>query len=112
MIDSVHAQFVAAVVGGRRMEEAKVRELADGRIFSGEQARTLGLVDALGGLQEAIAMAGERAGIVGEPRVTRARVGREPWWLRLLLGNLTRLGMLPARQALGLQLIYGGPFLR
>jgi len=86
MIDSVHVQFIGAVADGRKMEEARVRALADGRIFSGEQARALGLVDALGGLQDAIAMAAERAGIVGEPHVSRADLGREPWWWRLLFG--------------------------
>jgi protease-4 len=112
MIDSVHVQFVEAVASGRNMEEAKVRALADGRIFSGEQARALGLVDALGGLQKAIAIAAERGGIVGEPHVSRADVGREPWWWRLLFGSFAPAGWLPVRSALGLQLLYGGPFVR
>ena len=111
MIDSVHAQFIGAVVTGRGMDEDKVRPLADGRIFSGEQARAVGLVDQLGGLQDAIALAAARAGIVGEPRVSHARTGREPWWWRLLF-NFTPAELLPARPALGLQLVYGGPFLR
>jgi protease-4 len=111
MIDSVHAQFIAAVAGGRQMDEAKVREFADGRIFSGEQARTVGLVDELGGLEDAIALAGERGGIAGEPRVSRARIGREPWWWKMLF-DFAPAGLLPGRPSLGLQLLYGGPFLR
>lgn len=111
MIDSVHAQFIAAVADGRHMDQAKVRDLADGRIFSGEQARTIGLVDALGGLEDAIAMAAERGGMVGEPRVSRANLGREPWWWKLLF-DLAPAGLLPGRPSLGLQLLYGGPFLR
>lgn len=112
MIDSVHVQFIEAVASGRNMEQTEVRALADGRIFSGEQARALGLVDALGGLQKAIAIAAERGGIVGEPHVSRADVGREPWWWRLLFSSFAPAGWLPVRPALGLQLLYGGPFVR
>ena len=111
MIDSVHTQFIGAVAEGRNMDAARVRELADGRVFSGEQARTLGLVDALGGLQDAIAMAAERGGITGEPRISRASSSREPWWWRLLF-SLAPAGLLPTHPAFGLQLLYGGPFLR
>lgn len=69
LIDDVHGQFVSAIVQGRNMDEARVRELADGRIFSGERAREIGLVDELGNLQDAIKAAGELAGIEGEPKV-------------------------------------------
>jgi protease-4 len=109
MIDSVHAQFIAAVAGGRKMDEAKVRALADGRVYSGEQARALGLVDRLGGLQDAVDLAAERGGIVGEPHVTHASLGHEPWWWRLLF-SFAPAGLLPLRPSLGLQLLYGGPF--
>jgi protease-4 len=112
MIDSVHVQFIEAVAGGRRMDPARVRELADGRVYSGEQAREIGLVDALGGLEDAIALAAARAGIAGEPRVSHANLSREPWWWRLLFGGLAPAGWLPLRPGLGLQLLYGGPFLR
>jgi protease-4 len=69
VIDSVHNQFVRAVVEGRDMEERKVRQIADGRIFSGEQAKDLGLVDRLGSLQDAIEIAAEMIGIEGKPVV-------------------------------------------
>lgn len=69
VIDSVHSQFVRAVAEGRNMEERKVRQIADGRIFSGEQAKELGLVDRLGGLQDAIEIAAEMVGIEGKPAV-------------------------------------------
>jgi protease-4 len=48
LIDSSYAQFVAAVAEGRGLSEAAVRGFADGRVFSGAQARDLGLVDELG----------------------------------------------------------------
>ncbi len=69
VIDSVHSQFVRAVAEGRNMEEGKVEQIADGRIFSGEQAKALGLVDRLGGLQDAIEIAAEMVGIKGKPTV-------------------------------------------
>ncbi len=112
MLDSVHTQFITAVAAGRKMDAAKVRQLADGRIYSGEQAKTIGLVDNLGGLREAITLAANRGGIVGEPNVSHAAAGREPWWWRLLFENLAPSGLLPLRPTLGLQLLYGGPFPR
>ena len=69
VIDSVHSQFVRAVAEGRNMEEEKVRQIADGRIFSGEQAKELGLVDRLGSLQDTIEIAAEMIGIEGKPVV-------------------------------------------
>jgi protease-4 len=69
VIDNVHSQFIAAVAEGRRMERESVAKIADGRIFSGEQAKSLGLVDALGNLEDAVADAGKMAKIEGEPRV-------------------------------------------
>jgi Periplasmic serine proteases (ClpP class) len=53
-----------------------VRSLADGRIFTGRQAHSLRLVDELGGLEDAIMLAGRLAGIPGRPRVITLR--RQP----------------------------------
>jgi len=69
VIDNVHSQFIRAVADGRGMDREAVEKLADGRIFSGEQAKALGLVDALGNLEDAVAEAGKMAKIEGEPRV-------------------------------------------
>lgn len=69
LIDDVYMQFVEAVASGRNMEIDAVKALADGRIFSGRQAKELGLVDELGGLQAAIEYSARRVGIVGEPKV-------------------------------------------
>ena len=66
-------QFVQAVVEGRGLPEEEVRELADGRVFSGRQALELGLVDQLGGLDAAVSLAARLAGIEGEPEVRRLR---------------------------------------
>jgi protease-4 len=69
VLDSVHEQFIRAVADGRNLPLEKVRTLADGRIFSGDQAKNLGLVDELGNLQDTIALAAKMAGIKGEPEV-------------------------------------------
>ena len=84
VVDSVHGQFVRAVASGRSMEESKVRELADGRIYSGEQAKAMGLVDSLGNMDDAIDLVSKRAGIEGVPQVIYSRPKEKSWWERLL----------------------------
>ena len=69
VLDSIHEQFIQAVAEGRKVPVEKIRPLADGRIFSGDQAKDLGLIDSLGNLEDAIAMAGQLVGIKGEPEV-------------------------------------------
>jgi protease-4 len=69
VVNDVHEQFVEDVARSRNMELEKVRTIADGRIFSGRQAKGLGLVDELGGLKEAIQLAAKMAQIKGEPLV-------------------------------------------
>lgn len=68
MIDDVQSQFVSAVAEGRNLSLEKVKEVADGRIMTGRQALTAGLVDKLGGLETAIDLAAELAGI-DDPKV-------------------------------------------
>jgi len=84
MVDDVLRQFVEAVASGRGLSVEQVRALADGRVFSGAQAKDAGLVDQLGGLELATRLAWEGAGRTGEPRVERQRHRRWPWWLELL----------------------------
>jgi protease-4 len=69
VVDNVHMQFVNAVAEGRNLPREDVLKIADGRIFTGEQAKALGLVDALGNLEDAVAEAGKMGKIPGEPRV-------------------------------------------
>jgi protease-4 len=71
LIDDSYEQFVAAVADGRKMTVDKVKLLADGRIFTGRQAKDIGLVDRLGDLQDALDDAGDLAGIGHNPRVIR-----------------------------------------
>jgi len=73
VLDDVHDQFIRAVATGRALKVEQVRDLADGRIFTGRQARTAKLVDELGDLQDAIKLAARLVGIEGEPRVVEPR---------------------------------------
>lgn len=83
LVDNVHGQFIRAVAKGRRMSEDKVRALADGRVYSGEQAKGLGLVDLLGNMEDAIDLAAKRGGIKGAPQVIHSRGEDKGWWERL-----------------------------
>lgn len=69
VMDNVHEQFIKAVAEGRKIKLEELRKIADGRIFTGEQAKANGLVDELGTLDDAIATAATLAGLKEEPEV-------------------------------------------
>ncbi|MDH4078403.1 MAG: signal peptide peptidase SppA [Nitrospira sp.] len=73
VMDDVHKQFIEAVAEGRAMELRAAQVLADGRIFTGRQAKEAKLVDELGDLEDAIQLAAEVVGIEGEPKVVEPR---------------------------------------
>jgi protease-4 len=73
VMDDVHRQFIEAVAEGRAIEFADAQALADGRIFTGRQAKDAKLVDELGDLEDAIQLAADVAGIEGEPKVVEPR---------------------------------------
>ena len=90
LVDNVHGQFVSAVAKGRGLPEEKVRELADGRVYSGEQAKRLGLVDLLGNMEDAVDLAAKRVGIKGPPQVVYSRTEERSWWERLFSSTFIR----------------------
>ena len=106
MVDDVYQQFVDAVATGRKLDPARVRALADGRLYSGAQAKAAGLVDELGGLNTAVRVAWERAGQTGEPRTRKVKAVWRPWWFDIIGETLA-----PVRPGLGggLLFLYGGP---
>jgi len=69
LIDNMYNQFVSAVATSRKMKAEDVRKLADGRVYTGQEAKANGLVDELGTLQDAVAAAAKISGIVGEPKI-------------------------------------------
>lgn len=64
--DQIHRQFIMDIAEGRGMDQARVKALADGRIFTGEEAKHLELVDRLGNLEDAVEWAGRMGGIKGK----------------------------------------------
>jgi protease-4 len=73
LIDQTYSQFVAVVERERKLDHAAVLALADGRVFTGEQAVEVGLVDTIGTYEDALSIAGGLAGISGEPATVRER---------------------------------------
>ena len=63
LLDTVHEQFINDIVNSRKLPESDVRKIADGRIFSGEQAHQLGLIDELGNFYDAVLLAAKLAGM-------------------------------------------------
>jgi len=73
LLDDIHGQFIAAVAAGRKLPRGEVLGFADGRIFSGTQAKDLRMVDALGSLEDAVDAAAALAGLPKPPRVIGPR---------------------------------------
>lgn len=82
IVNEIYEQFVTTVAVGRKMEESKVKTLADGRVYTGLQAKNLGLVDEIGDYYDALAAAGElgkiKLGADGLPPV-KAKEKQQPW---------------------------------
>ena len=84
IVNESYSEFVDVISEGREIPEDRVREIADGRVYSGTQARDLGLVDSFGDLDEATATAGRLAGArdttvvryVQEPTLTESLLAR------------------------------------
>ena len=74
----VYDQFVRDVAQARGMDETEVKKLADGRIYTGEQALAAGLIDELGNFYDAVDEAAKRGGIEGRPKLKQFGAG-SPW---------------------------------
>ena len=86
-VDIIYDSFLSKVAEGRGLELERVREIAQGRIWSGADALEIGLVDELGGLQEAIAYAGDKAGLGATPSVKELPAAKD--FLEELMKNLS-----------------------
>jgi protease-4 len=73
LLEDVHGQFISAVAAGRKLDRAQVLGFADGRVVSGAQAKALQMVDALGGLEEALDGAAQLAGLPTPPKIIGPR---------------------------------------
>jgi protease-4 len=90
VIDDTYDQFVQVLVDNRNLSKEEALKIADGSIFTGRQAKKLGLVDELGDLEDAIKIAGEMAGIEGPPKTIKERV-RKITFLDLLTQQMEEL---------------------
>jgi len=71
LIDDMYVQFLEAVASGRKLDLQEVRSLADGRVFTGRDAKGRKLVDEIGNFQDAVDLTAKLAGISGKPRLIR-----------------------------------------
>jgi protease-4 len=85
VLADVHEQFIQAVADGRKLPVEEVRPYADGRVFSGRQAKEWKLIDEVGGIDAAVAEAAKLGGIEGEPKVEYPK--REKSLMKELMGS-------------------------
>lgn len=94
LIDTSYQQFVQTVAEGRRLAIEAVKGFADGRVFTGQQALELGLVDRLGTEEEARCWAAELAGLDPDKAKCFTLEERKPFLRRLIPGNAQTLSNL------------------
>jgi len=75
-VDDAYDQFVSVVAEERGLSKKAVLRIADGRVFTGQQALKLGLVDLIGDYEKAILLAAELGGISGKPDVVKLQQRR------------------------------------
>ncbi len=95
LIDNMFAQFVKAVSEGRGMKFEQVKSIADGKVWTGEQAASMKLIDGVGDFEAAVADTAKSVGIKGEPTLVRPERDRKTL-MDLLLGDVSQF--LPGRE--------------
>lgn len=114
LIQDLYAQFVEAVAEEREIPVDEVRRLADGRVYTGQQALDAGLVDRIGNLNDALAAVGRMAGLGDDPRVMWPPKRRGFSLLDVVLGGAKGAGLTsllrPLEEARGPKLRYIVPF--
>jgi protease-4 len=88
IVDDIYDQFVRTVSENRKIPLSKIVQLADGRVFTGRQAKELGLIDDLGGLQDAVLLAGRLSGMKEKPEIVHGMKKKTTLW-RYLMQNMT-----------------------
>lgn len=87
ILKQLHEQFKRVVARERNLGDLEVEQITQGQIFSGEEAQSLGLVDALGSIQDAIDLAGDLAGVEGKPKVVYPKQ-ESAHWMRFFMEGL------------------------
>jgi len=97
LIDNMHTQFIRAVADGRKAKFEDIKSIADGKVWTGEQALSLKLVDQLGDFQAVVEDTAKAVGIKGEPVLVRPEKDRKTV-LDLIFGDVSQ--WLPTREKL------------
>jgi protease-4 len=100
LANEAYDDFVLVIASGRGLSEEEVRVLADGRVYSGQQALEHNLIDQVGNFQDAIDKAAELGGISGKPRLVEYE--QTPTLLDMLMGASTQFGKSDAERAMEL----------
>jgi protease-4 len=95
LIDNMFGQFIKAVADGRGLKYEDVKSFANGKVWTGEQAMSMKLIDSVGDFEAALADTAKSVGIKGEPTVVRPEKERKTL-LDLLLGDVS--DYLPSRE--------------
>ena len=97
LIDDMHSQFIQAVADGRKMKFQDVKAIADGKVWTGQQATSMKLIDQVADFQAAVKDTAKSVGISGEPTLVRPEKERKTV-LDLLFGDVSEY--LPTREKL------------
>jgi protease IV len=97
LIDNMHSQFIQAVAEGRKMKYQDVKVIADGKVWTGQQAASMKLIDQVADFQAAVKDTAKSVGISGEPTLVRPEKERKTV-LDLLFGDISQY--LPTREKL------------
>jgi len=106
LIDNMYGQFLSAVASGRKMDEAAVRKLADGRVYTGQEAKANGLIDDIGTFQDAVEATAKMAGISGKPRLLKPPKASVSILDMLLGSSKSALSIIPDRSQSNIRFQY------
>jgi len=97
LIDNMFGQFIQAVADGRGLKYDDVKAIANGKVWTGEQAKSMKLIDSIGDFEKVVEETAKSVGIPGEPTLVRPEKDRRTL-LDLLLGDVSQY--LPSREKL------------
>jgi protease IV len=89
LIDNMFGQFIQAVADGRGLKYDDVKSFANGKVWTGEQAKTMKLIDTVGDFESAVTDTAKSVGIKGEPTLVRPEKDRKTL-MDLLLGDVSQ----------------------
>jgi len=97
LIDNMFHQFIEAVADGRGLKFDDVKAIANGKVWTGEQAKDMKLIDSVGDFETVVAETAKSVGISGEPTLVRPEKERKTL-MDLLLGDVSQY--IPTREKL------------